>query len=259
MSRIRPTWTPESVDGTAQAHVLGFDFSSDIAVSITGIWWWQPATGGPASVTARLFDQATQVQLGSGTGSGLTAGAWNLVALSAPYDASAGVAYTAAVGSTGGTGYDGNDLAAPIIDPTGHVTIPASRGRFINGTTTAFPTSTWGGMHGVDVEFTSSAGSIAGTVAVVLPALVGGYASSATVAGGLASTLPPIAAQFAAEAVASGTLAASLPLLSANFTQGRALVARPNTGTITRPNTGVIIRTLAGVIARLSTGIIARP
>lgn len=150
MGRIRTPWTPGNT-GDSGAFALAIDFSSDLAGVATGIWWWQPPNGVVTDVTGILYDQVTEAVLATGTllAASVVRPAWNLVSFVTPYAfAGDGTVYTATANIGGEQGSE-NPSTYPWVDATGHVT--ATQGRFEAGT--GYPSSTWVGMHGVDVEF----------------------------------------------------------------------------------------------------------
>lgn len=156
--RIRPSWTPPTFDAGTASHGLGFDFTSDASFQADGVWWYHPTSGTvPPTVRGQLYNTSTQALLadtGTVSTSGFASG-WNYIPFTSPYLTGAG-GYTVNVYSTGSTYYDADDLVSDITAPAGHVT--ATEGRFRNDTSQGFPTSTWTGMHGVDLQFTMWSG-----------------------------------------------------------------------------------------------------
>jgi hypothetical protein len=157
MSRIRPLWTPVSDDNANTARVLGYDVSWDVGHAVDGLWWYHKSSVPlPSTVNAYLYEAAGPTLAASILGvdsSGWFSNAWNFIDLGTPCNVSAGVIYTVAVGIVGGLAFDSDDLAANIVDGTGHATALAHTGRFANGTSTGYPSNTWDGMFGIDVEF----------------------------------------------------------------------------------------------------------
>lgn len=208
-SRIRPSWTP-SQESNAGAFTFGFAWSADIAITVDGLYWYQTGGDPPASVTARLYTNAG-TELASGTNSSLSAG-WNFVAFSVPYAASSGTTYRAAMESTGTHGYD-SPAGFPITDPTGHVTIPSNGGRYDSGH--VFPTTSWDGLHGVDLSFIAT---VDGTLAVTAPAATASLSGDVTAQGALAATAPAGVAVLVGEIPVQGVLTASAPPASVALT-----------------------------------------
>lgn len=149
MSRIRPSWTPVPT-GNAGAYVFGFDLTVDTTTTASGVWWYQPSGGAVTNVQGRLYDQAGQTLLASGTvlAASIVQGSWNYIPFSAGYVMSAAVTYTAAAAISGEHAYE-DPAGYPITAPAGHVT--SSTGRYQSGT--GYPATTWSGQHGVDLEF----------------------------------------------------------------------------------------------------------
>jgi len=135
--------------GNAGLFSFGLRWSATIDVTAIGTWWWQDA-GGPASVTARLWDNAGGVVLASGVAAPAALG-WNLIAYAVPYAASAGVSYVAAATADNNHGYN-NPSVLPRVSPDTFVTIPAGGGLFAGGD--VFPgANSWDGLHGVDLQY----------------------------------------------------------------------------------------------------------
>jgi len=232
-------------DFTADAgpFTFGFDFESDVAVTVEGVWWWQTANG-PTSVTAYLWDATGATQLATGVSGSLSLG-WNLVAYESPFAADAGVTYAATVEIDAEHGYNTDGL--PVTSPDGHVTI--TLGRF-QSNHVGYPANTWSGLHGIDLEYEIAAQAAAGTLAGTLPSLTASLAGDVTAAGTLAGTLPALTADLDGTLAVSGTLTGTLPALAGSLRQGRATIARPDGGIVARPFTGIISRPFTGAIDR---------
>lgn len=219
MTRVRPSFTPTSGDTIELTG--GYQFSADIAFRGEGCWWYH-LSDGPASVRAELWTVAdTTLVANSGvvSTSGFTADAWNFVAFTSPYAASAGVDYIAAVHYNGHAMASFNQFTSPYVDPTGHFTIPTDGGRYhLFGD--AYPETAWSGQHGADLEF--SVGQ--------------------TVDGSLAAALDGLTATLVGVPRVRGALLGALGGLTATIVMGKGTILRPNKGTILRPNKGTILR-----------------
>ena len=244
----------------AGPFTFGVDFSVDTAVTVVGVWWWQTEDG-PSAVTAYLWTGDGASQLAAGTNSNLSPG-WNLVGYTTPYAVSSGVTYTASVEIDAEHGYNLDGL--PKTSPDGHVTL--TQGRFESGHVGYPAASTWLGLHGIDVEYELAAQAATGALDGSLPSLTAQLAGSVTAAATIAGALPAMAVSLTGKLTASGALSGSLPGLSAQLAgiviaetvrgdldatlpaltgtlrQGRAVVARPDTGTVARPDTGTVAR-----------------
>lgn len=154
MSSIFGGIAPSGFGGDTGA--LGTDFVANHAGNVTGVYWFQAPTGGPATVTVALYDTQTQTLLSSQLSGALVANSWNLINLPAPIAITPGKVYTA-VGfkATGeNIGFTNNHLLATgnyrfNTDLTGII------GRTNNSGVLAFPASLEqnGASFGVDVEF----------------------------------------------------------------------------------------------------------
>lgn len=147
MARIRPGWTPSSDNAPGQ-YTFGLLFSATSSVSVRGVWWYQPATGSASDVTVSLYTQSGPTLLTSATllAANVTAGAWNLVQFSSPYTCSPSTGYAATTLASGQQGYESSD---PFPITAGPIT--ASDDVYSSGNN--YPTTTWSGMHGLDVEW----------------------------------------------------------------------------------------------------------
>lgn len=195
MTRIRPAWTPESIDTDSSARTLGFDFANDVPITCDGLWWYHAATA-PLSpfVNAYLYQTAGQVLVASTLGfstAGWATNTWHFVPFDVPYEAAPGT-YTLVAGILGGLTFDANDLAVNIPDASGHVVALAHTGRFANGTSTAFPTNTWDGMFGMDLEFELGGSELAAT----MDAPLGGLTATMAAVTFTPDVCPPTAGFF---------------------------------------------------------------
>lgn len=161
MARIRPSWTPESADFAFSSRTLGHDIVSTVNLTVSALWWYHPVGGAASTAQAFVWDQASTTLLASSdvvNATGWSAG-WQSLPLTATLNATASTVYTIGVGVLGNLGFDGDDLGSDITDAGGHVTAKSSPGgRFVNGSASAYPNSSFGGMFGVDLEFEVDSG-----------------------------------------------------------------------------------------------------
>lgn len=160
MARVRTPWTPPNTDGGGTAQV-GVAFQSNVSINVSGVWWYH-RTNGPANITAKLWrvsDQTLVADSGSVSTSGYTIEAWNLVTLPSTVTIPNGVEHIGSIvdPTVSSVGYDPDDLTSPITSSDGHVTFPAGGGRFKNTSPIEnYPSSTWNGLHAVDIEYSLS-------------------------------------------------------------------------------------------------------
>src|SRR5690606_12748404 len=236
----------------AGQFTFGADFTTDVPINVQGVLWWQTEDG-PDEVTAYLWAAEGSSQLATGAKSDLTLG-WNLIPFDEPYAASPGLyAFSVEIDAEHGYNLDG----LPKTSPDGHVTL--TQGRFESGHVGYPAASTWLGLHGIDVEYELAAQAATGALDGSLPSLTAQLAGSVTAAATIAGALPAMAVSLTGKLTASGALSGSLPGLSAQLAgiviaetvrgdldatlpaltgtlrQGRAMVARPDTGTVARP------------------------
>lgn len=146
---------PGTSGGAGGAANSGVDFTANHTGNCIGVWWFQPAAGGPANVTVTLYDTQTQAALGSAVSGALTPNAWNLVAIT-PVALTPGKLYTAAVWQSGGTiAFTSGAQANHTFN--GDLTAPRVCGRFTNGAAPAFPGTPGQDRFGVDLEFVETA------------------------------------------------------------------------------------------------------
>lgn len=135
---------------------LGIDFVAEHTGNIVGIYYFQPAAGGAASATVRLYDTITQAVVASAVSGALTPNTWNLIPFAAPVAITPGHLYTASVFVPGSTiAFTSGGINAHIYNGTDLTGIHIS-GRATAGGAPAFPTSISGDLFGVDVEFTQT-------------------------------------------------------------------------------------------------------
>lgn len=155
--RLRTTsWTPPNTDNGNNEHNLGWDFRADVGIVANGLWWWMDGAAPPPSVRAQLWDNSQALIADSGTvlTNGFIGGAWNFIPFVTPRACAANTTYSVSVYSTGTYRYSSTDLSSDQFDASGHVRALAHTGRFLNAAGPNFPTSTWDGMFGVDLDFT---------------------------------------------------------------------------------------------------------
>jgi hypothetical protein len=159
MSSIFAGVAPTASGGSGGAANEGIDFVAAHTGTIDAVQWWMAPAGGPASVTAVLYDTQTQLPLDSVTvaGAGLVAGAWNAIPLTAPYAITPGKLYTASCFITAGNnGFSAGLLGNHVFNGAGDLTGLFRTGRFDNGAVAAFPGTKLPDAFGVDVEFTQT-------------------------------------------------------------------------------------------------------
>lgn len=130
--------------------MAGFAFSSDVAITVGGCWFWESDNGAVATdLGGRLFTQAGAL-VASGTlpQADIEVAAWNWVPFDTPHTLTPAATYKAAV-------WMGNPISfidpsgVPFADPTGHVTV--TQGLF--GGSDSAPNDAWSGIHAVDIGF----------------------------------------------------------------------------------------------------------
>lgn len=159
MSSIYEGVAPASLAGSGGAANEGVDFVAAHTGTIDAVQWYMAPVGGPASITAVLYDTQTQAVISSATvaGASLVAGAWNPIALPAPVAITPGHLYTASCFITAGSnGFTGGLLSNHKWNAAGDLTGLLRTGRFDNGAVAAFPTSKFPDAFGVDVSFTQT-------------------------------------------------------------------------------------------------------
>lgn len=155
--RVRESWTPPNLDSSSQDRNLAFLFSVSENRRTNGLFWYQPNdVNKPTSVRAILYNSdGSSILADSGTvdATGFPTNAWTFVPFTSNYDLVPGQTYVADFFLTGCIRYDPDDLSlTPILSSDGIVTIPVNGSRFLNAAQ-AFPTSSYGGMFGMDLSF----------------------------------------------------------------------------------------------------------
>jgi hypothetical protein len=215
------TTTNQCDGGGPTVYMLGCEFESSVAGSITGNRWLAPTGGVSITCIMKLYRASDQVEVATSNGAGFTAtaGVNNDILFDVPFTPVPGVRYVSAVltncyafKSPGGFPYS-----------TAHLTAPATGGGALNGRfriTTAgnpvFPDS------GSAVNFMISpimefADTATGELDAVLPGLTAELDGEATASGDLDAVLPGLTADLDGEATAAGVLTATLPALLADI------------------------------------------
>jgi hypothetical protein len=134
-------------------------------VTALGVWWFQPATGVVTDVDGFLYDSA-ETELASGTLAlaSIVQDAWNLVTFDTPAALSIDTGYRFAAEAAGQTGFDSSDQGYPIASPD--AALSATSGAFLEGG--GFPSSTWTGQHGADLEYEEASEEASGDAAFTL-------------------------------------------------------------------------------------------
>src|SRR5690606_34385185 len=162
----------------AGQFTFGADFTTDTAITVQGVLWWQ-TEGGPDEVTAYLWAAEGSSQLATGAKSDLTLG-WNLIPFDEPYAASPGLyAFSVEIDAEHGYNLDG----LPKTSPDGHVTL--TQGRFQSGHVGYPAANTWSGLHGIDLAYELAAAEVTGELDATLPRLTAQFTGSATAAASL--------------------------------------------------------------------------
>lgn len=137
----------------------GIDFSAAHTGTIDAVSWYQPAAGGPASVTATLYDTQTHAVLATQLSGALVPGAWNVIPFGASVPITPGKLYTASLFVPPGTiGFSAARMANHVFNSSGDLAGLRGTGRYDAGVVPAFPTTFSGGFdaYGVDVSFTQT-------------------------------------------------------------------------------------------------------
>lgn len=140
------------------AYRFGLDFDADVDIVVPGVaWYW--VSGGPSSVTARLYSGTTQVRTQTMSGmSGVDR--WIEIIFSSEYNLSAGTELTAAVEIADGNYKYDNSGYLPVFSTDGHVEV--LRGRHESGLGASRPVNTWDGAHGLSVVYSLAGSEFAG-------------------------------------------------------------------------------------------------
>src|SRR5258708_1672843 len=178
--RLWPSTNGGTVTTDVSSSDLGVQFTVSSAVTLTGYFFWLPATGDTLAVTFRLFTTAngtsgslvTGSQVASGT---LTAGGWNFTALSPGVTLSPGTTYEATVSYTGSSNHYGATASywvtaragasaitsAPLTAPSATAALGGARGQFNEPSTGAFPATGTGNSANYwgDVQINDNAGA----------------------------------------------------------------------------------------------------
>ena len=154
---VRSNWTPPSIDSALQDRNLGFLWSSTKAVTIDGLLWFQPNNANkPTTVQARIYNSdgsSILADSGSVDATGFSANAWNLITFPSLFVPSLGTTYVASIYCNGAVQYDPDDLAsAAISSGEGWITVPQHGSRFTNSAI-AFPTTSYDGFFGLDLNY----------------------------------------------------------------------------------------------------------
>lgn len=136
---------------------FGADIVADVPVTVEGLLWYAVTGTGPLTIDVSLLDATGVTVLASATNvlaTGLNE--WVYAPFTAAYLASAGTTYVAVVQMSNDYKYDLSG-ALPRTSPDGHV--EAVQGRFESGHV-QFPTGTWTGWHGFDVQYELTAATV---------------------------------------------------------------------------------------------------
>lgn len=201
------------------------------AGTISRFRWHFPAVAPSLTPAIRLYDNAGTL-LASVPFDTTVLDGWNWATPGAPINVTAGT-YRATVTTTRYPAMAGF-FASPIT--RGDIT--AVQGRFASGDVA--PSSTSTAAYFVDVDFTATAVSpaqgSAGAGLDLAVAAAGGRDSAGAAAAGL-----DLAVAASGVAPARGSAAVELAF-GVDARSGRAVVLRPNAGTVARPFTGFVVR-----------------
>lgn len=223
MVSIFTVQTPSITDATdGTDYTLGTTWYTSEAGQVTGARWYFPATLPSGTVTAKLWNYATQALLGSVSFSSPVAGTWNTATFASPIDVDADTAYIISVYTpdryvaTASFFNSSGVTNAPLTAPQ-NGTNPLGTGTLNNGklgNTDEYPALNSGNQasYFADVVFEAASGAqeiqasfIASTATVPQPALssvatiaADFVASTATVPEPSLSSVATIAAEFIA-------------------------------------------------------------
>ena len=215
--------TPNQCDGGGPTvYMLGCEFESSVAGSITGNRWLAPSGGVSITCIMKLYRVSDMAEVATSDGAGFTAvaGVDNDIAFLVPFTPVPGVRYVSAVltncyafKNPGGFPYTTAHLTAPATGTGGALN---GRLRITTAGNPVFPDSgsAVNFMISPIMDFTDTA---SGVLDAVLPGLTGDFAGEATASGDLDAVLPAITADFVGEAAAAGILDANLPALLADI------------------------------------------
>jgi hypothetical protein len=214
---------------------FGARFAAVVDLTITGVWWYW-ITGGPTTVNGRLY--VGGVLVASGTkASGWSAG-WHLVAFDTPYAlGAAGEASAVAHINDGNYGYDTGILPRDFDVATDGDLI---EGLFAGGAG-GEPGSTWTGLHGLDVEYSTGISQQLGIAAETDTARPLGRRKTRTlgIAAAVETALPlgRVKRRTLGIALESNT---ARPLRSGAPPAGRGTVTLARSAVITKPGLGEV-------------------
>jgi hypothetical protein len=179
VARLFTTQTPGIPDVNEAINVtVGITLTFDVAGTVTGAWFYAPATVGSGTYEAAFWvlthgdagDLGTGTLLANQAFTSITAGAWNFVAFSSGVAVDSSHAYPITLRSSEGRyAATGAFFTSALVN--GHITGVQNgsdpvglgalyNGRFVDGSIAAFPNKTFNSnAYFVDVEFTASAGS----------------------------------------------------------------------------------------------------
>lgn len=209
---------------------FGADVTNDVQILAEGILWYAVASDGPPTISGLWLDETGTNILASVT-DGAAAGnnEWVFVPFDEPYLVPIDSVSVPVVQMSDQYQYDTD--AMPKTSPDGHVT--ATQGRFESGHV-QFPTGTWAGWHGFDIQYSLVDETVSGELAGELPELGSTLAGAGTAAGVVAGVTPELADALEG----GGTAAAVLGGLLADLA-----------GALAGQGTGVVL--LSGSLAEL--------
>ncbi len=214
--------TTNQCDGAGPTvYMLGCEFESSVAGSITGNSWFAPTGGVSITCIMKLYRVSDMAEMATSAGFTATAGADNQISFTVPFTPVAGVRYVSAVltncyqfKNPGGFPYTTAHLTAPATGTGG-----ALNGRFVITTAgnPVFPTtvSAVNFMISPIMDFTDTPAS--GDIDAVLPGFTGDLLGESTASGVLDANLPALLGDIVGLVPASGILTAVLPAFQAAF------------------------------------------
>lgn len=224
----------DTLEDDSTAYTLGTTFYTTTSGFITGVRWYFPSTLPTGTVTAQLWDYATETQVGSATFVDPVAGTWNTATFDDPVAIAANAPHIASVWTANRYVFTSGFWVAPLTnspltgpqdntDPLG--TGSLRNGRLNVGASPAYPGGTAANtsffVDPVWVESVSEvvtgAGTSAATATDTASALVTALAAgaSASAATSTAAALVTVLASGSSVAASTATASALLTVLGA--------------------------------------------
>lgn len=205
--------TVEFPDNAEDTYSMGTRVTFAVAGTITAVRFWGTTNAIVTSPFGAVYDTGGNLQVSKAAGAYVTSG-WNTVTFDTPFSVAAGETWDCVVGPINRYAATTGVFPLTVGDLTG------TQGRFVTGTSLAWPTSLSGGgatWLSVDVVFTPAPTTIDATLSATLAPLTAALAGDELFGGTLAAILSPLVAAFDGDERIDGSLAASLPALVAVF------------------------------------------